>query len=257
MKITALKTHKITINDNNLLQILDKYVTDFQDKSVLVIASKIVAITQGRVLHATKEEKDELIKKEADYYLLPEENDYKLFITIKDNHLTYSAGMDESNSNGFIVLWPQDVQHEVNLIREYLIKRFNLNYAGVIITDMSAFPMQRGVIAGPIAYSGFLPLHDLTNTDDLFGRKFNFTKQGVLQGLAVAAGVVMGEGTEQTPLAIIEEVPFVEFQDRNPTKVELESLFVSPEQDIFGVLIKAVNWKKGGTSKNDRKNSRS
>src|SRR6266581_5678415 len=162
MKITSIRTHKVTVKDTNFLQLLDTYVANFQDKSLLVIASKILAITQGRVVKVTEEEKNELIKKEADYYLPPEENDYNLFITIKDNRLTYSAGMDESNANGLVVLWPKDVQQAANSIREYLLEKFSIKHAGVIITDMAAIPLQRGVIAGPIAYSGFSPLHDLT-----------------------------------------------------------------------------------------------
>jgi F420-0:gamma-glutamyl ligase len=246
MQVNSIKTSKITQRDTDILSLLETYITDFQEKSVLVIASKIIAITQGRVISVSEEEKAALIKKEADYYLSPEKNAYNLFITIKDNHLTYSSGMDESNANGMTVLWPKDLQKTANAIREYLVKRFKIKHAGVIITDMTAIPLQRGVIAGALAYSGFAPLYDLTNTPDIFGRPFNHTKQGVLHGLAAAAGVVMGEGAEQTPLAVITDVSFVQFQQRNPTAEELASLLVTPEQDMFGSMIQAVAWEKGG-----------
>lgn len=246
MTITSIKTHKITTKDTDILRILDQYVSSFPEKSVLVIASKIVAITQGRVVSVTAEEKATLIKKECDYYLPPEENAYNLFLTITNNHLSYSAGMDESNVGGGVVLFPENPQAEANRIRSYLCKRFGIQYAGVIITDMSAVPLQRGIIAGPVAYSGFNPLKDLINTPDIFGRPFNHTKQGILQGLAAAAGVVMGEGTEQTPLAVISDVPFVSFQKRNPTQKELETLQVTPEEDMFGSMIRLSQWKKGG-----------
>jgi dihydrofolate synthase / folylpolyglutamate synthase len=247
MNIIAIKTHKITTKDTAMLPLLDTYVTSFFEKSILIIASKIIAITQGRVVTVTDEEKTALIKKECDYYLSPEENAYHLFITTKNNHLTYSAGMDESNADGKVVLFPKDAQKQANSIREYLCKRFGIVYAGVIITDMAAIPLQRGVIAGPIAYSGFAPLRDLTNTPDLFGRPFKHTKQGVLQGLAAAGGVVMGEGAEQTPLAMICDASFIHFQKRNPTKEELKSLRVTPEEDLFGSMIQAVSWEKGGS----------
>lgn len=247
MLITAVKTHKITDQDSNIIPILDKYIVNFKDKSILVIASKILAITQGRILQVSSHEKNEIIKKEADLYLPPEENAYNLFITIKNNILTYSSGMDESNGNGFVIQWPENIQEEANRIREYLIKRFNCTFAGVIITDMTAIPMQRGVIAGPIGYSGFVPLRDLTGTPDIFGREIQHTVEGVLQGLAAAAGVIMGEGDEQTPLAVIEAIPFVTFQDRNPNEEELHKLIVRPDQDLFGSVIAAIKWKKGGT----------
>jgi F420-0:gamma-glutamyl ligase len=244
MQITSIKTHKITKQDTDILKVLDRYVTKFEDNSMLVLVSKVLAITQGRIIKPTKEEKDELIRKEADYYLPPEENAYHLYITMKDNILTYSSGMDESNGNGFVVLWPENPQQEANTIREYLCKRFDIRNAGVIITDMTAIPLQRGVIAGPIAHSGFLAIRDLTKEEDVFGRPFEHTKQGIVQGLAAAAGVVMGEGADQTPIASITDVPFVQFQDRNPTDEEHEALIVTPKQDLFGSLFASAPWRR-------------
>ena len=110
---------------------------------------------------------------------------------------------------------------------------------------MTAIPLQRGVIAGPIGYSGFMALRKLTGTPDLFGRDLKHTVVGIVQGLAAGAGVVMGEGSEQTPLAVIEDIPFVTFQDNNPTEEELGQLTISPEEDLFGSLLTGVTWKKG------------
>jgi dihydrofolate synthase / folylpolyglutamate synthase len=248
MKVASIKTHKITSKDN-LFAILDRYVTQFSQGSILVIASKIVAISERRIKKLTDKEKDELVKKEADLYLPKEENAYGLYITIKNNYLTYSSGIDESNADGYAVLWPQNPAETANKIREYLVKKFGIKYAGVIITDMSALPLSRGIIAGAIAYSGFRPIKDWTGKKDVFGATFKFTKAGILQGLAAAAGVVMGEGSEQTPLGIIEDLSFVEFVDRNPTKKELESLKIKAENDLFGPMIQRAPWKKGGGKK--------
>jgi F420-0:gamma-glutamyl ligase len=56
----------------------------------------------------------------------------------------------------------------------------------------------------------------------------------------------MGEGNEQTPLAVIEDVPFVKFQARNPLKKELESFHIDMEDDLYAPLLKGVKWRKGG-----------
>lgn len=249
MKVIAIKTHKITAADHDLLKILDQYVKDFKDNSILVIASKIVAITQGKLQKMTDEEKEEFIKKSSQLYIPKEEHNYNLFITITNNILTYSAGIDESNvESGYIVLWPDQPSEVANKIRAYLKKRFKVKNAGVIITDMAAIPLQWGIIAGPIAYSGFNPLKILTGTPDVFGKPFKYTKVGIWNGLAAAGGVVMGEGNEQTPLAIIEDIPFVEFQDRNPSDEELKSLVIQPKNDLFGPLMKYAPWEKGGKS---------
>ena len=55
----------------------------------------------------------------------------------------------------------------------------------------------------------------------------------------------MGEGNEQTPIAVISDVPFVEFQDRNPTKEEIEELKINIDDDLYAPLLKSVNWRKG------------
>lgn len=247
MKVTPIKTHKITTKDKDLLKILDTYIKKLSDRSVVVIVSKIVAIAEGRVLKMTEEEKDEIIKKEAQYFIPKEEHKYGLYVTINNDHLTYSSGIDESNGNGYNILWPKNPQKSANKAREFLKKKFKIKNVGVIITDMAALPLRWGIIAGEIAYSGINPLKNLTGKPDVFGRNFLYTKVGIVNGLAAAAGVVMGEGAEQTPLGIIEDIPYVEFRDRNLTEQELKDLIIEPENDLYGSMLKNANWKKGGS----------
>ena len=57
----------------------------------------------------------------------------------------------------------------------------------------------------------------------------------------------MGEGAEQTPLAIIEDLDFIEFVDKNPSRNELESLIIKLEEDMYGPLFKNAPWQKGGS----------
>jgi F420-0:gamma-glutamyl ligase len=56
----------------------------------------------------------------------------------------------------------------------------------------------------------------------------------------------MGEGTEQTPIAVISDVPFVKFQQHNPTKEELEFFYIkNKEEDLFAPFLNAVKWHLG------------
>lgn len=249
MKITPIKTEKITPNHYNLFDILDKYILSFKDHSILVITSKIIAICQGRVFKISKDhskkKKHQLIKKEADYYLPPQENKYGMILTIKDGILLPTAGIDESNGAGFYILWPKSKQRVANSVRSYLVKRFRLQNVGVIITDSKTTPLRWGTTGVGISHSGFMALNNYIGEPDIFGRKLKVTKANVLDGLAAAAVLVIGEGKEQTPLAIIENVPFVTFQSRNPRKSELKNLKISIENDIYATLLKSVKWKKG------------
>ena len=242
MIVVPVKTHKISTSDK-LFGILDKYITELSENSVVAVTSKIVSITQGRVVKMEDADKDELIKQESQYYLPREENPYHVSLTITNNTLIASAGIDESNADGNYVLWPENPQNSANKIREHLQQKFKLKNVGVIITDSKTTPLRWGVTAIAIAYSGFEPLIDYIGKEDLFGRKFVFEKMSVIDNFASAAAVVMGEGAEQTPIAIFTDIPFVRFVEANPTGEELK---ISLEEDLYGTILKNAPWKKGG-----------
>lgn len=244
MKVIAYKTKKVIVGDD-LYKILDKYLSRIEEKSILAITSKIVSITERRLVKMDGVDKDKLIKQESQFYLPREQNRYNVSFTIARNMLAATAGIDESNGNGYYILWPQDPQSTVNTVRKYLKKRFHLKKIGVIITDSKTSPLRWGVTAIALAYSGFKPLKDYIGKKDIFGRWFEFEKLSIIDSIAGAAAVVMGEGAEQTPMAVISDLPFVEFQGRNPTEKELKELSISPEEDLYGPFLKNVKWKKG------------
>lgn len=246
MNTVAIKTHKITPADHNLLAVLDDHLPALPERSVLAITSKIVALCEGRVVKIGTIDKQQLIEREADYFLPPDQNRYHVTLTIKDNILIPSAGIDESNSDHDYVLWPQDAQATANAIRSYLCQRFGLQYVGVIITDSKTTPLRWGVTGVTVAHSGFSALNDYIGRTDLFGRTLRMTKVNVADALAAAAVLVMGEGDEQTPLAVITDVPFAQFQARDPSEQELQSLAIALEDDLYAPLLRSVPWQRGG-----------
>jgi len=245
MKVVAVKTEKITPGSIRLFELLDKYIKEFFEGSILAITSKVISICEGRVVPLRDSDKDELVRQEADLYLPKEENKYGVYLTIKNSQLVATAGIDESNGAGHYVLWPADSQKTANQIREYLTKRFNLKTAGVIITDSKTTPLRWGTSGAAIAHSGFLALRDYIGTPDIFGKEYLMTKAVIADSLAASVVLAMGEGNEQTPIAVISDVPFVEFQDRNPTKEEIEELKINIDDDLYAPLLKSVNWRKG------------
>lgn len=246
MIVTPIKTDKILpLDHNNLLKILEQFLPEIKENSVLAVTSKIVAICEDRVFKIREYDKDQLIGAQAQYYLPREDNLYDVSLTVTNNNLVASAGIDESNGGGFYILWPKDSQRSANQIRKFLKDKYNLNNIGVIITDSRTTPMRWGVTAFALAYSGFNPLKDYTGKPDIFGRKFHFEKMSIIDNLACSAALVMGEGAEQTPMALIEDLPFVEFQDREPAKEELDKLKISLEEDIYSPFLRSAPWKKG------------
>lgn len=245
MIVKTIKTHKITSRDKDLYQILDKYVSLVKEKSILAVTSKIISICEGRTIKINEAEKDALIKKEAEYYLPAKDNFYHVSLTIARNMFVATAGIDASNGNGYYILWPKNPQKTANDIRDYLKKRFNLKKVGVIITDSKTTPLRWGVTGVALSHSGFSALNNYIGKPDIFGRKLEMTKVNVMDGLAAAAVLVMGEGKEQTPMAIIEDIQNITFQKNNPSPKELKDLRISMDDDLYAPLLKSVKWKKG------------
>lgn len=244
MKVTAIKTNRITANRHTIYDILDRFVVNIPEKSVLAITSKIVSLCEGNVVPIGTIDKDELAKKEADLFLPPTSSKYNYMLTIKNDVLLPTAGIDESNGDGCFVLWPKNPQKSANAIRKYLRQKFNLKNFGVMITDSKTTPLRWGTNGVCIAHSGFRSLNDYIDQPDLFGVKMRATKANIIDGLAVSAVLVMGEGSEQTPLALIEDLPFVTFQDKNPTQKELEEICIEMEDDLYAPVLKSAKWQK-------------
>lgn len=243
MQVTPIKTHKITKDDTDLLAVLDRYLPELSENSVVAVTSKIVAICEGSLVPIEDTDKDELVANEADLYLDPEENQYGFAITVKDNIFIASAGVDESNANGYYILWPKDPQKSANMIREHLVEKHSLHNVGVIITDSRITPLRRGVTGVSISHSGFEALRNYIDQPDIFGRPLQVTRVNVMDGLAGAVVFVMGEGIEQTPLAVITDAPGVVFQDRNPSREELDVLQIGLDEDVYAPILKRVPWK--------------
>lgn len=247
MRVAAFKTHAIKAQEN-LFNLLDTYLPKLSEKSMVVITSKIIALCQNRVVkNDGTVTKDELVKKEAQYYIDASQNQYGVHLSVKNSVMIASAGIDESNGNGYFVLWPEKLQETVTAVWTYLRNKHNVKELGIIFTDSKLTPLRWGVTGVGIAYCGFKPLNDYRGTPDIFGRPLHVTQTNTLDGLATSAVVVMGEGKEQTPLAIIEDIPFVQFQDRPPTEDELKKVSIDIKADIFSVLIDSKLWKKGAS----------
>lgn len=245
MKVHSIKTHRITGQDTDLYAILDRYLTSFEPGSVLAITSKIVSICQGRMIRVKEADKQDLIEREADYWLEPGASKYHASLTIKDHLLIPMAGIDESNANGYYILWPHEPQLVANQVRAYLSQRFSCPRIGVIITDSKTTPLRWGVTGTTLAHSGFLALNDQIGRPDIFGRKLQMTRVNVADALAAAAVLVMGEADEQTPLAVIGDLPFVTFQERDPSSEELRGRWIDMADDLYAPLLQGVAWREG------------
>ncbi|QBD74552.1 putative folate metabolism gamma-glutamate ligase [Ktedonosporobacter rubrisoli] len=249
MQVTPVKTEKITVQNRDLFAILDKYVPSLKEKSVVAISSKIVAISEGRVVRLDEAIKADLVAREADYILPPEHSKYNYTLTIKENILIPAAGIDESNGDGYYILWPRNAQKTANELRAYFRQRFSLHEVGIVITDSKTTPLRLGTTGVALAHSGFRALNDYRSQPDIFGRNMKVTVSNIMEALAAAAVLTMGEGSEQTPLAIIEDIPHIQFRQADPSQDELAEIHIEPEDDLYAPLLAGVPWVRGKKTK--------
>jgi F420-0:gamma-glutamyl ligase len=213
--------------------------------SILVVASKVAALCEGRTVSVAGTDREALIAREADYYVPPHSSTYGHHFTIVHNTLVGSAGIDESNGDGSYVLWPANPQQTANALRAHLAARFGLQNMGVIVADSTSQPFRLGAIGIDIAHSGFEAVHSYVGEKDLFGRSYTVERSNIGSGLAAAAVVAMGEGNEQTPFCLLTDLPFVAFQDRDPSPKELAAARLDISNDLFEPFWHGVDWQKG------------
>jgi coenzyme F420-0:L-glutamate ligase len=231
MKITPIKT-RIFRENENLLKFILQYVKRIPENSILVVTSKIVALSEGRVVEfKNKEQKIKLIKQESDFALKTKYT----WLTIKDGMVMASAGIDESNAKGKLILLPKDSFRSADLIRKKLKKIFKVKNLGILITDSRIFPLRAGIVGVSLGYAGFKGVRDYRNTPDIFGRALKMSRTDVADSLATSAVLCMGEGKEQQPLALVTNAP-VEFKD----KIDKKDLLINPKEDLYLPIFESI-----------------
>jgi dihydrofolate synthase / folylpolyglutamate synthase len=245
MQIKTYKTHPITSKDS-LFALIDAYVPRLEEHSILVVTSKIVSLCEGSVVSKDSvPSKEALIQQVADAYL-EQKNEpplpHAIQLTIKNNILIPSAGIDESNSNGDYVLYPKDVQASAVSLWNYVRELHSLQSVGILITDSHTTPMRRGVTGIGLGWCGFHPTNSYIGKPDCFGAPLRVTLTNNLDALAASAVFCMGEGGEQTPFAVITDASKVVFQATPPTQEQLDHVVISMDEDLYAPLIKQASW---------------
>jgi len=227
MKVKAIRTRLFKPGEK-LSDFLDQYFRRPAEGDILIITSKIVALAEKRfVTGATEAGKRRIIRRESDL-VIPTRY---VYLTLKDGMIMANAGADESNADGALILLPRDSFRTAAAIRAQFRKRFGLRKLGVIITDSRCLPRRAGTVGVALGYAGFRGLKDYRRCRDLFGRPFRYSRIDIADSLATAAVLLMGEGDERQPLALISGAP-VEYAER----VSRNELKISGRDDLYGSL---------------------
>ncbi len=238
MEFIPIKTNKIKLPKTDLYSVIDDYLPQLKEKDILFVASKVVAIHQWRCVHTSEKNKLELIQKESDKYIVSDSvSGYDIHLTIKNNILIPSAGIDESNSDWWYILRPETPSKFAKELNQYLQKKYNIKDLAVIITDSVATMLRKWMINQAIGMFGMIPIKNYFGEKDIFGRRLNFERLNVLDSISAVAGLYMWEWNEQTPFVIWRNIPNIDFTNQET----YEDVFINLKDDIYRPLLEKFN----------------
>lgn len=218
---------------------------EIRNQDVIVVGQKAISKAEGRIVNldditpsprafelakktGKRPEFIQIVLKDAERVLRA--NGDAFIVRTKNGQTCMNGGVDKSNVKGdsTYALLPENPDASArNLMRK--IKRLTGKDVGVVITDTRSRPFRRGQVEECIGIAGINPLVDYRGQTDLFGYTLRFKNVSLADELASAAELVMGQGREATPVAIIRGLKRANFQERASTR----NLSVRPNEDLF------------------------
>lgn len=220
-----------------------------ENGDIVVVSSKIVAISEGRLINLKTVQVTEAGKALAVEFCIDEKfaqlilNEgvfilggvKKVVATINRNIAIPFAGADLSNvPPGYAVLWPENPFKTASELREYLLKSRGVKI-GVIISDSQIVPLRTGTYGIALGISGFFGVVDKRGSRDIFGKEMKVTRWNLADNLASAANLIMGEGKESSPIAIIKGAP-ITLTDEEPSKLT-QALSMDEEECLWAQFL--------------------
>lgn len=220
--------------------------SQIEDGDIVVVAQKIFSKAENRIVglkNVVPSRKAEEIAnmtgkspKFAELVLRETERIVKaspeiLLVEDKRSLICINAGIDTSNVEGIgnLTLLPE--KPDVSAQRCRLeIKKLTGKNVGVIISDTYSRPFRRGQVNFAIGIAGINPFKDYRGKEDLFGRILKVKNVAMVDEIAAAAELLMGQAKEATPVVIFKGLNgAVEFSEKH----NIEELRISREEDLF------------------------
>jgi len=215
-----------------------------QNRDILVITHVVVSRAEGSVVNLDKIVPSEFAKSIAEQYekdsalvevVLRESKsirrmgDGKLITETKHGFICANSGIDKSNVPGErnVALLPENPDRSAQEIREKIRKLTGCDVA-VIISDTHGRPLRKGEINVAIGVAGIKALRDRRGESDLFGYVLRVKQTAIVDELASAAELAIGQANEGIPIAIIRGYKYLKSQNGKTT-----DLIRPKEEDLF------------------------
>ena len=246
----ALDNFPLTKSGDNIAEIIvetaRKNDLEIENGDIIAIAQKIFSKAEKRVIalkdiipSKKAQEIAKITEKSAKFVelvLRETRNVVKTsreILLVKDKRglICINAGIDKSNvkGRGEFALLPENPDESAEKCRVEIKKLTGKNVA-VIMCDTYSRPFRRGQVNFAIGVAGIKPFRDYRGKKDLFGQILKVKNVAVVDEIAAAAELLMGQAREAMPVVIFKGLNGVtEFCD----KCSINELQISNEEDLF------------------------
>jgi coenzyme F420-0:L-glutamate ligase/coenzyme F420-1:gamma-L-glutamate ligase len=227
--VETMKKEKVPIDDGDIIVVAQKIVSKAEGRTVKLRdiipsekAKKIASQTlkDPRLVELIIRETKEIVKATSEIFIV--EN--------KEGIICINAGIDKSNVSGndaYTLLPEHSDKSARGLLSE--ITKLTGKKVSVIICDTFSRPFRRGQVGFTIGIAGVSPFIDYRGQKDLFDYTLKVKNTAVTDEIASAAELVMGQGKEAIPVAIIKNLNRTKWTKETSTK----DLLIPKQEDLF------------------------
>lgn len=230
IQIIGIKGLPIIKEGDNLAELICKAAeaqgTPMQNGDIIVVTHVAVSRAEGRTVNLDEVEPSPFARYYGELYgkdpalievILREAKNVirmvngKIITETRQGFICANSGVDKSNVPGerVVALLPEDPDASARRIREDIMRITGKDVA-VIISDTHGRPFREGEINVAIGVAGIEPIRDRRGDKDLFGYVLRVKRTAIADELASAAELVIGQGDEGIPAAIIRGYRFTE-----------------------------------------------
>ena len=254
ISIIGLQSIPLIKPGDNLSRIIvettKKEKVPIDDGDIIVVAQKIVSKAEGRIVKLsgiTSSEKAKNIARQTlkdprlvelilrETKKIVKATSVIFIVENKKDVICINAGIDKSNVSGndSYALLPEDPDKSARKLLSEIAKLTGKRVA-VVICDTYSRPFRRGQVGFTIGIAGLSPFIDYRGQKDLFNYTLKVKNTALADEIASAAELVMGQGKEAIPVAIIKNLTRVKWTKETSTK----NLLIPKQEDLFkGTLI--------------------
>jgi coenzyme F420-0:L-glutamate ligase/coenzyme F420-1:gamma-L-glutamate ligase len=224
-----MKKEKVPIEDGDIIVVAQKIVSKAEGRTVklkdIVPSEKAKEIARQtlkdpRLVELILKETRNIVKATPEIFII--EN--------KEGIICINAGIDKSNVSGddSYTLLPEDSDKSARELLSEIAKLTGKKVA-VVICDTYSRPFRRGQVGFTIGIAGIDSFVDYRGQKDLFNYTLKVKNTAIADEIASAAELVMGQGKEAIPVAIIKNLIRVKWTKETSTK----DLLIPKQEDLF------------------------